>query len=71
MSESRKGHIMDKFEFRTFPASKAEALALAYITAQDLTGASPEEVARNYHDAYRRIKAEFEKITAEEKPKRH
>ena len=43
---------MNTFEFSTFPKNKLEALALAYVQAQDLSGKTPEEVLDMYRDAY-------------------
>lgn len=38
-----------------FPSSKQEALAMAYVQAQDLSGKSPEEVLEIYDSAYEKI----------------
>lgn len=42
--------------FKTFPASKSEALALAWLNAQDLSGLSPEDILAKFDDAEKRIR---------------
>lgn len=44
-------------QLNTFPANTKEALAFLYLQKQDLSNASPEDVARLYWEAYYRISA--------------
>ena len=48
---------MNETNLRTFPSTKAEALALLYVQSQDLTNVTPEELLDKYQDAYQKIKA--------------
>lgn len=47
---------MNETTLRTFPSTKAEALAMLYVQSQDLSNATPEELLDMYTDAYERIK---------------
>lgn len=38
-----------------FPSCKQEALAMAYVQAQDLSGKTPEEILEIYNSAYEKI----------------
>ena len=57
----------EKIELKTFPEDKVDALALAYVTSQDLSGKTPEGIARMYSDAYSRIFSELKAIAKEKK----
>lgn len=54
-------------ELRIFPESVTEALAMAYLNSRDLTEKTPEDIARIYEDAYRRIYAERRAISKEKR----
>lgn len=56
-----------KFELKAFPSTYSEALALAYVNAQDLSGKTPADVYRIYKNAYDEIEAERKKVLKEEK----
>lgn len=56
-----------KIENKIFPADEYEALAIAYVNAQGLSGKSPAEVYRIYYSTLKEIKEEHNKIAAEEK----
>lgn len=47
---------------KLFPETKTEALALAYVQSQDLSGKTPEDVAAMYADAYDKIKHKFAEL---------
>lgn len=57
----------EKVDFKAFPEDMTDALALAYVTAQDLSKRSPEEIARLYSDAHQKISNEFKAIAKEKK----
>lgn len=61
---------VDKVSLNTFPSCKQEALAIAYVQAQDLSGKTPEELAAMYDDAYSRICDAFKNMFKEEKEQR-
>lgn len=42
----------NSFEFRTFPDSDLQALAMLYTKNQDLKGKSVKEIAEIYYNAY-------------------
>lgn len=49
---------MSDNSFKYFPSDSVEALAMLYLSTVDLKGKNPEEIARMYYDAYRKIEAE-------------
>ena len=49
---------MSDNSFKYFPSDSVEALAMLYLSTVDLKGKTPEEIARMYYDAYRKIEAE-------------
>lgn len=53
-----------------FPSCKQEALAMAYVQAQDLSKKTPEEIAAIYNDAYFRICDAFKSILKEKQEQR-
>lgn len=53
-----------------FPSSKQEALAMAYVQAQDLSSKTPEEIAAMYDDAYSKICDAFKAILKEQNERR-
>lgn len=53
-----------------FPGCKQEALAMAYVQAQDLSSKTPEEVAAMYDDAHSRICDAFVSMLKEKKEHR-
>lgn len=57
----------NKIEIKSFPNTEYEALALAFVNAQDLSGKTPAEVYRIYHNACEEIKEEHKKIIKEGK----
>lgn len=46
-------------KLNAFPSNRAEALALLYLKAQDLTGKSPSEIQTMYFEAYYEIKKDY------------
>lgn len=46
-------------KLNAFPSTRAEALALLYVKAQDLTGKSPSEIQTMYFEAYYEIKRDY------------
>lgn len=42
-------------ELHSFPANKAEALAMLYLSQRDLSHLSPEELLDKYDEAYDKI----------------
>lgn len=48
-------------KLNAFPSNRAEALALLYLKAQDLTGKSPSEIQTMYFEAYYEIKRDYHK----------
>lgn len=46
--------------------SAKEAIALAYLNAQDNSGKTPEELTRIFCNALAKVSAEYEKIVAEQ-----
>ena len=53
-----------------FPSCKQEALAMAYVQAQDLSSKTPEEIAAIYDYAYSKISDAFKAILKEQQEKR-
>lgn len=53
---------MNETTLLTFPSTKAEALALLYVQAQDLSNVTPEELTAMYKDTYDRIIAENKRL---------
>lgn len=62
----KNNYMSDKIFLNTFPCNSAQALAMVYLKTLDLKGKTPEEIARMYHDAYRKIDDEQDKINEEE-----
>lgn len=46
-------------EFKTFPSSSSEALALLYVQSQDLKGKTPAEIHTLYLDALYEIRQDW------------
>lgn len=57
-------------EKSVFPSCKQEALAMAYVQAQDLSSKTPEEIANMYNDAYNKICDAFKAMLKEQHEKR-
>lgn len=56
---------MDEISLNTFPARRAEALALLYVQSRDLSEKTPEDITRMYLDAYTRVNEEMRKVRNE------
>ncbi len=52
-----------------FPSCRAEGLALAYAEAHLTDDMTPEDFARLYRDAYRRINDELVRLSREDRQK--
>lgn len=57
---------MSDNSFKYFPSDSVEALAMLYLSTLDLKGKTPEEIARMYDSAYKKIDDEQNKINEEE-----
>ena len=54
---------------KTFPATKAEALTMLYLSQKDLSRMAPEALVDTYNDVFKRIQKQIEKTDA--KPLRY
>ena len=54
--------MSDSVELRAFPSDKYEALAMAYLNAQDLSVYTPEQIVQEYEVALSKVKAEFKRL---------
>lgn len=54
--------MADSVELRAFPSDKYEALAMAYLNAQDLSRHTPEQIVQEYAEALSKVKAEFKRL---------
>lgn len=54
--------MADSVELRAFPSDKYEALAMAYLNAQDLSRHTPEQIVQEYVEALSKVKAEFKRL---------
>lgn len=52
---------------QVFPSNEAQALALFYVQAQNLSGTS----CREFYDKYREAFSEFEELTKQRNPNRN
>ena len=52
----------------TFPANKAEALAMLYVQNQELSNRPPAYLLDTYYEAYDKIRAHDEKAHARRHP---
>lgn len=55
----------ESINLSVFPKDSSQALAMFYLNTLDLTGKSPEDIARIYNDAYKKIEDEQERINKE------
>ena len=54
--------MADSVELRVFPSDKYEALAMAYLNAQELSAYTPEQIVQEYEAALSKVKAEFKRL---------